>query len=195
MKKIILNGTRLLLLFLVAQWVCACSTTSYIDVKYRLPSDPDAIADKMVYLDLEDSRTDAAIFAGKAKEEFKHFTGIFSLTIDQVHDLFLDHVPTQSKLLRVLAAAREVGLGYLVLRQPGYALSGGEAQRLKIAKELCRPAGGRKAAERSRHTLYILDEPTLGQHLEDVARLCGVLNRLVEEGHTEIGRASCRERV
>jgi excinuclease ABC subunit A len=79
-------------------------------------------------------------------------------------------------LARPLAAAREVGLGYLVLRQPGYALSGGEVQRLKIAKELCkRTSGG---------TLYILDEPTVGQHLEDVARLIGVLNRLVDAGHS-----------
>jgi excinuclease ABC subunit A len=109
---------------------------------------------------------------------------LFSLTIDQVYELCLVDVAEQSKLLRALAAAREVGLGYLVLRQPGYALSGGEAQRLKIAKELSRSVGGRKGAARVRKTLYILDEPTVGQHLEDVARLCGVLNRLVDEGHT-----------
>jgi excinuclease ABC subunit A len=63
-----------------------------------------------------------------------------------------------------------------VLRQPGYALSGGEAQRLKVCRELCRPT--------ARETLYILDEPTVGQHLEDVARLVGVLFRLVDAGHT-----------
>ena len=95
---------------------------------------------------------------------------VFSLTVDQVFDLFGE----DERLNRPLSAARQVGLGYLVLRQPGYALSGGEAQRLKIAQELFRksPAG----------TLYILDEPSVGQHLEDVQRLVSVLQKLVDEG-------------
>ncbi|MBN1810470.1 MAG: ATP-binding cassette domain-containing protein [Anaerolineae bacterium] len=93
---------------------------------------------------------------------------LFSLTIDEVYELLGD----EERLARLLAAARDVGLGYLVLHQPGYALSGGEAQRLKIAKELCRTTNS--------ETLYILDEPTVGQHLEDVARLNGVLHRLVD---------------
>jgi excinuclease ABC subunit A len=97
---------------------------------------------------------------------------VFNLTIDEVFDLFAE----QAGLGTQLQAARQVGLGYLVLRQPGYALSGGEAQRLKIAHELSRKA--------SLTTLYILDEPTVGQHLEDVARLVGVLRRLVEAGHS-----------
>jgi excinuclease ABC subunit A len=102
---------------------------------------------------------------------------LFSMTIDEVHALFGD----VDGLARPLAAAREVGLGYLVLRQPGHALSGGEAQRLKIVKELCRKGrGGRNRAE----TLYILDEPTVGQHVEDVARLAGVLHGLVGAGNT-----------
>jgi excinuclease ABC subunit A len=96
------------------------------------------------------------------------------LTIDQIYELFGD----EPALARPLAAARAVGLGYLVLRQPGYALSGGEAQRLKIARELCKPA--------NTPTLYILDEPTVGQHLEDVARLNGVLVRLVDAGHSVV---------
>jgi excinuclease ABC subunit A len=102
---------------------------------------------------------------------------VFSLTIDQVYDSFSD----VGTLARPLAAARAVGLGYLVLRQPRHALSGGEAQRLRIAKELTRKPSGR--GKRS-DTLYILDEPTVGQHLADVARLAGVLHRLVDEGHT-----------
>ena len=97
---------------------------------------------------------------------------LFAKTIDEVHDLFGD----EASVARPLAAASDVGLGYLVLRQPGHALSGGEAQRLKIAAELCRatPAA----------TLYILDEPTVGQHMEDVDRLIGVLHRLVDAGHS-----------
>ena len=102
---------------------------------------------------------------------------LFAMTIDEVYALFGD----VDGLARPLSAARKVGLGYLVLRQPGYALSGGEAQRLKIVKELCRKGrGGRNRAE----TLYILDEPTVGQHVEDVARLAGVLHGLVSAGNT-----------
>jgi excinuclease ABC subunit A len=97
---------------------------------------------------------------------------LFEMTINEVWGRFGD----QEKLAPKLEAARDVGLGYLVLRQPGHALSGGEAQRLKIAKELCRRS--------SRETLYILDEPTVGQHLADVARLTAVLHRLVAEGHS-----------
>jgi excinuclease ABC subunit A len=102
---------------------------------------------------------------------------LFGLTIDEVYGLFGD----DETLARPLVAARDVGLGYLVLRQTGYALSGGEAQRLKISKELARNGSGRKAPSEA---LYILDEPTVGQHLEDVVRLVAVLHRLVDEGHT-----------
>ena len=97
---------------------------------------------------------------------------LYTHTVDQVYEVFSDH-PTIERPLRM---AREVGLGYLVLRQPAYSLSGGEAQRLKIAKQLCR--------KNNPETLYILDEPTVGQHLEDVDRLVGVLHRLVDAGHT-----------
>jgi excinuclease ABC subunit A len=93
-----------------------------------------------------------------------------ALTIDQVYDLFGDDL----RLASPLQAARQVGLGYLVLRQPGYSLSGGEAQRLKIAREL--------NAKGAPGTLYIMDEPTVGQHLQDVRRLCDVLHGLVDAG-------------
>jgi excinuclease ABC subunit A len=95
---------------------------------------------------------------------------VFGRTIDEVFDLFGDDV----RLGSALRAARQVGLGYLALRQPGYALSGGEAQRLKIAAELRRKS--------VKGCLYILDEPSIGQHLEDVQRLIGVLQQLVDEG-------------
>ena len=98
----------------------------------------------------------------------------YSMTIDQSFALFGDN----ERIARPLQAARDVGLGYLVLHQPGYALSGGEAQRLKIARELM--TARRDKALHS--TLYILDEPSVGQHLEDVARLLTVLHRLVDEG-------------
>jgi len=96
------------------------------------------------------------------------------LTVRQVHELFIDEL----RVAEPLKAAMDLGLGYLVLRQPGVALSGGEAQRLKIAAELCRKRGG--------GTLYILDEPTVGQHLDDVEKLASVLHRLVEEGNTVV---------
>jgi excinuclease ABC subunit A len=95
---------------------------------------------------------------------------VFGRTIDEVYTLFGD----DPRLHQPLQMAREVGLGYLGLRQPGYALSGGEAQRLKIAHELCRKSVA--------GSLYILDEPSIGQHLEDILRLSGVLHRLVDEG-------------
>ncbi len=95
---------------------------------------------------------------------------IMAMSIEQVHQIFAD----EEKISRPLSAALQVGLGYLILNQPARTLSGGEAQRLKIAHELVR--------KRTRETLYILDEPTVGQHLEDVHRLIEVMQGLVEVG-------------
>ena len=75
-----------------------------------------------------------------------------------------------------LKILRDVGLGYVHLGQSATTLSGGEAQRVKLATELARRATGR--------TLYILDEPTTGLHFEDIRRLLEVLNQLVEKGNT-----------
>jgi excinuclease ABC subunit A len=99
---------------------------------------------------------------------------LVSLTVEQAIELFHD----QPSLIRPLIAVREVGLGYLALRQPGFSLSGGEVQRLKIGKELSRKVRG--------ETLYILDEPTVGLHMADVQRLTAVLHKLVEWGHSVV---------
>jgi excinuclease ABC subunit A len=102
-------------------------------------------------------------------------------TIDDVLNMsveegvtFFHGEPTLRKKIEVL---NELGLGYLTLGQSATTLSGGEAQRIKIATEL-------STLQRSKHTVYILDEPTTGLHLADVERLLGSLNRLVDAGHT-----------
>jgi len=99
---------------------------------------------------------------------------INAMTLDDVYQLF----GIESAFAARLEVVRQVGLGYLVWKQPAYTLSGGETQRLKIAKELLKKTKNK--------TLYILDEPTVGLHLEDVARLVEVINRLVDAGHTVI---------
>jgi len=98
------------------------------------------------------------------------------LTVDQALAIF----HRQGGLARTLWHLQQVGLGYLRLGQPATTLSGGEAQRMKIARELV-SAGARSRTGRK---LYILDEPTTGLHLDDVRTLCRVLDRLVDAGHT-----------
>jgi excinuclease ABC subunit A len=95
-------------------------------------------------------------------------------TIDEIYELFKEEESIEKKL----KFAKDVGLGYLVINQPAYTLSGGEAQRLKIAKELSKNS--------KKKSMYILDEPTVGQHMEDVSRLITVLHRLADNGHTVV---------
>ena len=108
-------------------------------------------------------------------------------SIHDVLDWTVDHAlqrfHRQPGLARALWQLQQVGLGYLRLGQPATTLSGGEAQRLKIARELAL-AGARAGRGRGNRKLYILDEPTTGLHLDDVRTLCKVLDRLVDAGHT-----------
>ena len=97
---------------------------------------------------------------------------VLDMTVEEALALFQE-IPAARSRLQVLS---DVGLGYLQLGQPATTLSGGEAQRVKLAKELGRRVTGR--------TLYLLDEPTTGLHLADTARLLGVLQRLVDAGNT-----------
>ena len=99
---------------------------------------------------------------------------ISAMTLDEVYELFND----EEQITNPLNVVRQVGLDYLVWNQPAYTLSGGEVQRLKIVKELCKKT--------ENQTLYILDEPTVGLHMEDVSRLVEVLNQLVDAGHTVV---------
>jgi excinuclease ABC subunit A len=108
-----------------------------------------------------------------------HFKG---RTIAEVRDMpieeaveFFAAIPAIARHLRTLV---DVGLGYVRLGQPATTLSGGEAQRVKLASELQKRSTGR--------TMYVLDEPTTGLHFEDIRKLLGVLGRLVDAGNTVV---------
>ncbi len=102
----------------------------------------------------------------------KTIADVLDMTVDEGLDFFQHH----SRLKRKMETLHDVGLGYIRLGQPATTLSGGEAQRVKLATELSRRSDGR--------TLYILDEPTTGLHAEDIRHLLGVLERLVSQGDT-----------
>ena len=104
----------------------------------------------------------------------KSIAEVLDLTVDQALPL-LENIPPIATKLRTL---QDVGLGYIELGQAATTLSGGEAQRVKLARELSRRSTGR--------TLYILDEPTTGLHFEDTRKLLDVLNKLVDQGNTVV---------
>ncbi|HEY4573595.1 MAG TPA: excinuclease ABC subunit UvrA, partial [Thermoanaerobaculia bacterium] len=99
---------------------------------------------------------------------------ILDLPVEQAYEFFRN-IPSVERILETL---NEVGLGYIRLGQPATTLSGGEAQRVKLARELCKRSTGR--------TLYLLDEPTTGLHFDDVGKLLKLLHRLVELGNTVV---------
>ncbi|MQR87467.1 excinuclease ABC subunit UvrA [Bacillus megaterium] len=108
----------------------------------------------------------------EVKYKDQNISDVLDMTVeDALH--FFENIP---KIKRKLQTIYDVGLGYITLGQPATTLSGGEAQRVKLASELHRRSTGR--------TLYILDEPTTGLHVDDIARLLKVLQRLVENGDT-----------
>jgi excinuclease ABC subunit A len=104
----------------------------------------------------------------------KHMADILDMEIADALELFAN----QGRIRRQLQTLAEVGLGYMKLGQPANTLSGGEAQRVKLAAELGRPRTG--------STIYLLDEPTTGLHVDDIAKLLSVLHRLVDEGNTVV---------
>ncbi len=102
----------------------------------------------------------------------KNISQVLNLSVIEAMELF-ENVP---RIHQILKTVNDVGLGYIKLGQSATTLSGGEAQRVKLASELCRPATGK--------TFYILDEPTTGLHFADVDKLLSVLQRLVDRGNT-----------
>jgi len=99
---------------------------------------------------------------------------VLEMTVAEAHELFKQH----PKVRRILQTLLDVGLDYVTLGQPSHTLSGGEAQRVKLSRELAKIATG--------ETLYILDEPTTGLHFDDIQNLLGVIDQLVDDGNTVI---------
>ncbi|SHK14146.1 excinuclease ABC subunit UvrA [Thermocrinis minervae] len=104
----------------------------------------------------------------------KNIADVLDMTVDEAYEFFYNHPAIRRKL----ELLRDVGLGYIKLGQPATTLSGGEAQRIKLARELSKKETGR--------TLYLLDEPTTGLHMDDVKKLINVLQRLVDKGNTVV---------
>ena len=104
----------------------------------------------------------------------KNIAEVLDMTVDEALEFF----SALPKIRKKLQTLQDVGLGYVKLGQPSTELSGGEAQRVKLATELSKQATGR--------TIYILDEPTTGLHTDDVRKLLEVLQRLVDAGNTVV---------
>ena len=105
----------------------------------------------------------------------KNISDILDMTVEEGLEFFRDKKPVYEKILPL----QEVGLGYVKLGQSSNSLSGGEAQRVKLASFL-----GKKSSENKEHILFIFDEPTTGLHFHDISKLLKAINALVDEGHT-----------
>jgi len=110
----------------------------------------------------------------EVKYKGKNIADVLNMTVNEALKL-MGNIPSIRRKLETLV---DVGLGYIKLGQPAPTLSGGEAQRVKLARELSKRSTG--------HTLYILDEPTTGLHFDDIKKLLAVLSRLVDLGNTVV---------
>lgn len=110
----------------------------------------------------------------QVKYKGKNISDVLNMNVEEAYTFF-ENIPAIKRKLETLV---DVGLSYITLGQPSTQLSGGEAQRIKLATELSRKQTGR--------TLYILDEPTTGLHIADVDKLIQMLNKLVESGNTVV---------
>ncbi|MDD5726643.1 MAG: excinuclease ABC subunit UvrA [Patescibacteria group bacterium] len=143
----------------------ACGGDGYVKIEMQFLSD--------VYVECSEchgKRYNAEALEIHYRE--KNIADILDMSVEEARRFFVD----QPLIYEKLSVLHEVGLGYIRLGQPATTLSGGEAQRVKLATELSRRATGR--------TLYILDEPTTGLHFDDIQRLLQVLNALVDKGNT-----------
>lgn len=128
-----------------------------------------------VYVECEEckgKRYNAETLEVKFKD--KTIADVLEMTVDEAVVLFENHPSIMAKLITL----QDVGLGYIKLGQSSTTLSGGEAQRIKLTRELSKRGTGK--------TIYLLDEPTTGLHFHDVKKLVAVLNELVEKGNTVI---------
>jgi excinuclease ABC subunit A len=112
----------------------------------------------------------------------RSISDVLAMNVDDAVEFFSAH----TRIRRPLALLQDVGLGYLTLGQPSPTLSGGEAQRIKLVTELARMSSPVLMRQKTPHTLYVLDEPTVGLHMADVEKLTQVLHRLVDAGNSVV---------
>ena len=125
-----------------------------------------------------DSETQSVLWHGKS------IADLLAMSVDGAVEFFASH----ATILHPLKLLQDVGLGYLTLGQPSPTLSGGEAQRIKLVTELAKVRNDARGSlrQKARHTLYVLDEPTVGLHMADVEKLIVVLHRLVDAGNSVV---------